>query len=110
MDNIDVYEKVNLPLSKPVLSEKLSYLAISQYAKQYVQWKSDKIACVHADSDDIAIVGEELKDMEKIQEYINDTYGKFFSIISIVNVLYTLAKFSPDTEGRAKNVFLCSTK
>jgi hypothetical protein len=91
---------------KPSLPEKLSYLAISVYAKQYVAWRSEEIS---KDLDNKGI-HKELDDINKIADFIKATYNKTFSIIEIVAILYHMAKFSPDTEGRAKNVFLCSVR
>lgn len=86
------------------LPEKITFLTLNEYAKNYVSWKSLALSTDKTDDDDRVLTGQELKDIEKLHTFLRNETNTYFSIMTTLDVLYGISKYQPQTEGQAKRI------
>lgn len=90
------------------LAETVTFLNFVEYAKTYVNWKTVAVSTLDMDEDDNVLTGKELKDIDRLGDFLKAKTGKFFSLMFTRDVLYVVSRYNPHDEEHAKRIVLNS--
>lgn len=90
------------------LAEKITFLSFVEYAKTYCNWKTVAVSTLDMDEDDNVLTGKELKDVDRLSDFLRAETGSYHSLMFTRDLLYVVSRYNPMSEGQAKRIVLNS--